>query len=217
MKRILAIWLAAALFAAQPCYAVVMVGFGQSAAPAGYSDSFTGADDTLLSAHDANWVSLSAGRPVGNFKLSSNRCIATAWTSAGALYSASTSDTSRITVVGNANPIFRDVHVRATSNSTTGYSCTLRGISEGNWTELRILKNGDYLGTGTISQALNSTYEMKIVASGSSTTTVTCYINGVASSTATDSSSPILSGNPGFSVDSGSYNAGSDFDNWSDN
>lgn len=40
MKRAIALWLAAMLVAVQPCYAVVMVGFGQSA-PSGISDDFS--------------------------------------------------------------------------------------------------------------------------------------------------------------------------------
>lgn len=60
MKRILSLWLAAALFAAQSCYAVVMVGFGQISGPEteilspNWAATFPSATNTSWSTWDAN-------------------------------------------------------------------------------------------------------------------------------------------------------------------
>lgn len=68
MKRLIALWLAALMLAAQPLQAAVCVGFGQSVAPTYFlSDTFTEASDTALASHTpeigGTWVS-GVGTPI---------------------------------------------------------------------------------------------------------------------------------------------------------
>lgn len=57
MKRILALWMAASLFVAQPCYAVVLVGFGQSPPAADLCDG----TDTFCTSWETGTNALNTG------------------------------------------------------------------------------------------------------------------------------------------------------------
>jgi len=181
-------------------------------------DTFIGVDNTLLATHDPNWVSYQAGKPVGNLKIVSGKLQATAWTDGSALYSTSTSDTSSIYVVpSGTTAIPRAVFVRATAGSVEGYLVLLRVSDASNWLQMRVYKNGSYLAeTSTFTQSLSSAYTLKITASGQSPTTVKAYIDGVEKVSVVDSTSPILAGNPGFYVESGSFGSGADIETWTD-
>jgi hypothetical protein len=168
------------------------------------SDSFTGADGTLLATHDANWAAIS-GFTITNAEIAGGACGPTAdWGLIGARYSTSDIDASQILHKGVSNANYaKQVHVRAGA-STAGYSAYAQA-SGANFTSVIILKNGTYATEGgAFSVAIGTDFTLKIAAAGTTTVTVTVYVDGTSVKTWDDSSSPIGAGNPGFSTRQGS-------------
>lgn len=164
------------------------------------SDSFAGANGTLLATHDSHWSNLSASYVVSSCKLdgSNNVVPSTTFGQCGSIYSISTADTSQI--VFNANTTTsKGVVVRG--NGTNYYVFVIQTHSGGNWTACAINRGGTNLvtvGGKTFSDASNHT--LKLVASGAGPVSLTGYVDGVSCATTSDavSGSWILSGNPGF-------------------
>lgn len=183
------------------------------------TDTFTGADGTALATHNVNWANADTDFPVANAVINSNHVRSTGtYNLFGGRYTASTSDTSVITLVGGAaSSEDNTMPVVRASATSSGYGCYFSASASGNFTAVRFRKNGAYLADGNSGTwAMASDHVMKIVASGTSPVSLSCYIDGVLVATATDSASPIASGNPGFTgYPDGNY-AKSTFDNWSD-
>jgi hypothetical protein len=220
MKTILTILIT--LYMSVPCYAGgMMMGGGVTAvAPTGYSDDFTGTASTPLATHDANWTSMDAAWPVGAFILSGDSTVLpnAAYNNASAYYAGSASDTSQIVYKGQTHcRVGSYVAVRAGAASF-GYSATFEGLTGGNWTVMDVRKNGTNQAYPTIANAdCTVDHTIKIVASGTSTTTITVYVDGTAAgSTYQDSSTPITSGHPGFYSGTGQYPVDQIFDSWQD-
>jgi hypothetical protein len=174
------------------------------------SDNFTGTSGTLLSTHDASWTSMGANYNTAKFTLngSGNVKVPTYSTGGGAYYAASTSDTSQATWIATSGAVIsKGVCVRANGSGTTlstGYCEYLGTVVGANETRVYWVKNGGG-GSNISGQAIPwaSNHVLKIVASGTSTVTLSLYVDGTLVGTGTDSSSPITSGSPGIFSNTG--------------
>lgn len=183
----------------------------------GASDSFTNTTGTALDTHDSNWDDLTGTYPVSNCSIQGNTVQSTAWGNCGAIYSASSSDTSQI-VFGP----FTDIQVKKgpcvrAGSGSHGYCVHVFDASGGNWHNCFISKNDaewQYCGAMSYSQASNHT--LKIVASGTSTTNIKVYIDETLEFDGDDASSPITSGKPGFRIYPNGTIADTALDDWTD-
>jgi hypothetical protein len=189
--------------------------------PVNYTDSFTDADNMALATHNALWASPGSTYLVTGFKISSNAVQTTGtFTTAGAYHTSSVSDTSQIVnkaLSNTAQTVNKYVAVRMGS-ATLGYAGRVT-LSGGNWTTAAFSKNGGGLGSSCsgLSYAAGSDHTMKIVASGTSTVSLTLYIDGTSVCSTTDSTSTITSGHPGFYVAGNGTVLNNVFDSWQDN
>lgn len=185
----------------------------------GYSDSFTGSDGTALATHDAQWTSMPTPYLTTYATLQSNQLSIQAYQNGGAYYAASTADTSQMVFKGVTanNTVTKRVHVRA-GGSTKGYEAGIAYPSSGSTvSSFAIRKGGVFLATITGSNIDTSAdHTIKLVASGTSTVTLTVYVDGSSYGTTSDSSSTITSGSPGWSCDGGSNATYNRFDDWQD-
>lgn len=176
------------------------------------SDTFAGTVSTPLATHNSCWSNVSATYVVSSWLLTGSSAVKIIgqFASAGALY-ANNSDTSSLVLqgatAGHANNTM--VAVRMTVTTTRGYSAGFTGtVTGGNVGTVTVNKNGGFLGACFGTWAVTSSHTIKIVASGTSTTSINITVDGVAcGSTITDSSSPITSGSPGFFADGDSSSA----------
>jgi hypothetical protein len=178
------------------------------------SDTWTGPANQLATAHNTAWVDLfPSGVPCSNIRLTGSGTAGilsptSSFNNGGCLYNASSADTSQIVMLPMQGGTTKYVCARALTNVTQGYCGTPAYAGGGSWTKISIQKNGAEIaqaGTGAPwSIAVNHT--VKIVTSGTSTVTVSVYMDGVLAGSTTDSSSPLPSGHPGFYVvGTGSY------------
>lgn len=189
--------------------------------PAGNSDAFTGADDTALATHDANWGDANSTYTVANMEIISNRAQPTGnYSQGGARYTTSTSDTVQMVYIGGrsgAGGAFNACFVRG-NGTVLGYSVALGGESGGNWTEAKVYKNlSNQLGTsisGSWAQA--SDHTIRIVASGTTTVTLTVSIDDIEIGSRQDTTDTYESGNPGFFAYPDGTMANSIFDDFQD-
>lgn len=205
-------WLLGLFLFSLPCFGsvpgIVFPGPGMPASAGGgggYSDSFVGSNGTALATHDSNWASMDSGNVVTVLTIQSNSAEDTGsggYGMAGAMYNASSSDTSQFVSLPNTdNTAHKFVCVRAgvaSGSDKSGYCVGLTTLSGSNWTLLEVLKGGTYLGGINGTWADGSSYTIKIAASGTSTVTLSVYIGGSLAGTVTDSTSPYGTGHPGF-------------------
>lgn len=184
---------------------------------AGNTDAFTATDGTLLATHNANWADAGTTFVVANARIYSNMVRPGAqYQSAGGRYTTSTSDISEVVLHGDVDAYVGDAvmpRVRA-SSSNAGYGCHFSAASGGDYTSMRFRKNAGFLaeaGTGTWSKSIDHT--IRVVASGSNPVNISCYVDGTLIGTTSDSSTPLGSGNPGFTNDDALH---SSFDSWKD-
>lgn len=173
--------------------ALVVGGVGQSS---NKSDDFERTDGAL----GGDW--LAASSALTNLTISSGAVSTTGdWVTGGGRYSTSTSDKSVIMQDGNTAAAELHTCVRMGASSD-GYCAKLKTPTGGNWTGWEIQKNGSYLCEGgSISYAQNASHTMSISASGTSTVTLTMVVDSATiTSSCTDSSSTITSGNPGIKI-----------------
>lgn len=187
-----------------------------------YSDAFTDTDNTVLSAHSngCNWQSLPSPYTITGFRIVGNALTtASTFTQTGAFCSASSSDTNQITLVGLTNTsqsTDKTISVRA-SASTMGYGVRLISLSSGSWTSIRFYKNGTTLSTCTGKTIpAGSNHDLKIHASGTSTVSLTAYVDEVSECTTTDSASPLSGGSPAVYVAGQGTIANNAFDSFQD-
>lgn len=187
----------------------------------GNYDTFTGADDTLLTAHNSSWVTLPGTFFIAShLKISDNAITTTGgYFGGGAFYNSSSSDISQIVFKGQSTVenSMKRVTVRAGSD-TLGYAGDIYGASSGNWTASAIYKNGTQIGSDCtgLSIPISSDHTARIVASGTSTVTVTLYIDDVQVCQRSDTSSAIASGHPGFYVYGSGTISNNAVDSWQD-
>lgn len=182
------------------------------------SNDFTAADGTALSTYDANWSDLTSTYVVANAEINSNILEATgAWTNAGGLYSASSSDFCQVVWVGGAaDGARRRVGVRSAYNAQ-GYEF-YAGSDATNYTAFHIGKGGAWEATKTPTStfALADDLTVAIEATGTSPVTVEIFANGVSQGTWVDSTTPIASGSPSLAIAESSSVLNTRLDNWTD-
>ena len=186
----------------------------------GYADTFTGTDGTALSTHNSNWADL-GDWPVSRYAITSNQAKATAWNTAGARYTASTSDISQIVQIASATVQDRWVSVRA-SASSRGYSAAFDMVTDANFTRLKINRHNTNIGNLTVGGAVAtaSSHTLKIQArTNGSNVDIEVWVDGVSMGvfTDTDQGLKILSGNPGFGFQGNNAAINSIMDDWRDN
>jgi len=185
----------------------------------GNSDTFNGTNGTTLAAHNSNWadVGYSGGDAISNITIQSNKLQVAAYRWPAAYYSISSSDTSQAILVANTYNNVIGPTVRS-SSGVIGYVACFGNPSGGNWGGAYVYKNNSYLGAaGAGTWAQGSNHTVKIVATGTSTTTLTVWVDGVSVGTVTDSSTPYTSGHPGFTINlSGTGTPLTLFSNWQD-
>jgi subtilase family serine protease len=180
-------------------------------------DNFTGASGTALPAYNPKWVL--AGGTNAIYTTGSNSAQISGSTSAVYYYSASSSDTSQITVAPSSTTIgYAKLACVRVSSGIAGYCVGFSPVSSGNYTACYVMKNFKYLGggsCGTISATTSHT--LGLVASGTSTVTLSIYVDGVASGTVTDSSaSPYTIAGSGFGLQGDGTPADSTVKEWQD-
>jgi len=155
----------------------------------------------------ANWTTVTGA--AGGLQISSNQ-LASQATNSESLYTATTLSNDQFTQVTatTASPGYMDPIVRgSTSAAASGYHCFAAGASGDG-----IYKNNTTLlsaGAVTITWSIGDIFRCE--ASGGATTTINMFKNGVNVATATDSSSPNLSGSPGVRFGAGTGNSVDNF------
>ena len=179
-------------------------------------DNFTGASGTLLPTYNSMWV-LAAGTNA-IYTTGSNSAQISGTASAVYYYSASTSDTSQITVTPSSTTInYEKLACVRVSSGVSGYCLGFSAVSSGNYVNCYVMKNFKYLGgggCGTIPATVSHT--LRIVASGSSTVSLSVYLDGTLQGTLTDSSNPITIAGSGFGLQGDGTPADSTVNEWQD-
>ena len=190
--------------------AYTMANFGCPTGSGSCFDNFVGSANTLLTTYNSAWTwesnSGQHGYLTGSSAVYGNTTAQYAVVAYS--YSGSTADVSEVTVpatVGNSHYVQRGPCVRlVTPGSGIGYCASLysNATGTGSTGQVRYIKSYNPIGT-TISSSVNQgvDHTLRITASGTSTVTLTFYLDGISVGTATDSSSTFTSGNPGFYLD----------------
>ena len=133
-------------------------------------------------------------------------------------YSASASDTAQITLAPSSTTIgYEKLACVRVSAGIPGYCVGFSAVSSGNYTACYVMKNFKYLGggnCGTVSATASHT--LTLVASGTSTVTLSIYVDGVFKGTVTDSSSPYTVAGSGFGLQGDGTPADSIVNEWQD-
>jgi hypothetical protein len=196
---------------------------GGMPAAAAHSDTFTAANNTALATHNSDWADMDSGMYlVSNIEIYNNQVRPlSASTPAGAMNSASGSDTSQMLVKAYSDTsVWKYICVRAGLTGgtyKTGYCITFNAASGGNWTRAGIYKGGTLVqNSSAISYSQASDHTLKVTASGTNPVTVNGYIDGVLVVTYSDSSSPYgTGGHPGFLISPNGSNTVY-MDDWND-
>jgi hypothetical protein len=179
-------------------------------------DNFTGASGTSLPTYNSQWVLAGGVNAISTTGVNSAQISGSA--SAVYYYSGSTSDTSQITAAPSSTTIgYEKLACVRVSSGIAGYCVGFSAVSSGNYASCYVMKNFRYLGTascGTI--AANASHTLALVASGTSTVTLSVYVDGVAMGTVTDSSSPYTITGSGFGLQGDGTPADSTVNEWQD-
>jgi len=182
------------------------------------SDNFTDDDGTALATHDPNWADLSSIL-VSKLEIQSNQCWPTGdWDIGGARYTASNEEYSKVLVVGSANGQERRRTGARGGAATQGYEVGLVTITGGNYTNLRVTKDGVYLGVWSVSADVTVNHYIAIATSGTTTVTIRGWLDDVEQTPSkSDSSSPIGGpGNPSIFSEGFGSAAAAALDDWTD-
>ncbi len=187
------------------------------------TDNFTDSDETTLPTHDSKWVDVDSTYDAASVWTKSNLAESiAAWNDGGALYNDGQPDDqmSQVKCVGNASisdPGTIRLLARATKDSTRGYVVYFDTVSGGNFTSLTLLKDTTWKAAQSgLSYSVSSDHTFKISATGQSTTTVKVFVDSNEHISFADSSSPILSGLPGFYLLGRAAILHSRIDDWTD-
>jgi hypothetical protein len=190
--------------------------FGCPAGSGSCVDNFTGTSGTLLPTYNSKWV-LAAGTNA-IYTTGSNSAQISGTTSAAYYYSGSLSDTAQITVAPSSTTInYEKLACVRVSSGIAGYCVGFSAVSSGNYATCYVMKNFKYLGgggCGTISAT--ATHTLGLVASGTSTVSLSVYVDGVLKGTVTDSSSPNTIAGSGFGLLGDGTAADSTVNEWQD-
>jgi hypothetical protein len=199
--------------------AVYTINAAASGCPTGSgscSDNFTGSSGTPLSAYNPKWVSAAGTGAIYTTGADSAEIAGVNY--AAYYYSGSVSDTSQITAAPSSTTIsYEKLACVRVSSGIPGYCVGFNAASNGNYTACYVMKNFRYLGygsCGTVSATVSHT--LRLVASGTSTVTLSIYLDGVLKGTVTDSSSPLTVAGPGFGLIGDGTPADSAVTEWQD-
>ncbi|MGD0680878.1 MAG: chitobiase/beta-hexosaminidase C-terminal domain-containing protein [Terracidiphilus sp.] len=179
-------------------------------------DNFTGTSGTLLPAYNSKWVL--AGGTNSIYTTGANSAQVSGSASAVYYYSASSSDTSQITAAPSSTTIgYEKLACVRVSSGIPGYCVGFSAASSGNYTACYVMKNFKYLGGGSCGTvSATASHTLGLVASGTSTVTLSVYFDGVLKGTLTDSSSPYTIAGSGFGLQGDGTPADSTVDEWQD-
>jgi hypothetical protein len=179
-------------------------------------DNFTGASGTLLPTYNSRWVL--AGGMNSIYTTGSNSAQVSGSASAVYYYNASTSDTSQITVAPSSTTIgYAKLACVRVSAGIPGYCVGFSPVSSGNYTACYVMKNFKYLGGGSCGTVSATTsHTLGLAASGTTTVTLSIYIDGGFKGTVTDSSSPYTIARSGFGLQGDGTPADSTVNEWQD-
>jgi hypothetical protein len=179
-------------------------------------DNFTGPAGAALPAYNSSWVL--AGGTNSAYTTGSNSAQVSGNASSVYYYSASTSDTSQITVAPSSTTIgYEKLACVRVSAGIPGYCLGLSAVSNGNYTNCYVMKNFKYLNGGNCGTvSATATHTLALVASGTSPVTLSVYVDGVLKGTMTDSSSPITAAGSGFGMQGDGTSADSTVYEWQD-
>lgn len=187
-----------------------------------YSDDFTGNDDTYIDTHDSAW-DLASGVSINDARIYSNALRPQAWRTPIIYYNTSTSDTSQVVLQANLDVSAQNMAgptVR-TGDGVCGYGFVFQGSGD-NWTSISIQKGtgttwGE-IGGGSTGQPWSrlTTHTLKIVVSGTSEVSISCYVDGSLAGTDSDESSTIESGHPGIRLQDNTGSPVIQVDDWQD-
>jgi hypothetical protein len=202
--------------AATAAYTINLTTFGCPSGSGSCFDNFTGASGTLLPTYNSQWVL--AGGTNSIYTTGSDSAEISGLASAVYYYAGSTSNTSQITLVPSNTTIgYAKLACVRVSAGISGYCVGFSSVSSGNYTACYVMKNFKYLGggnCGTISATVSHT--LTLFASGTSTVTLSIYVDGVLDGTVTDSSSPYTVAGSGFGLQGDGTPADSMVNEWQD-
>jgi len=180
------------------------------------SDTFSGAEGTLLPAYNPKWVLAGGTNSVYTTGSSSAQISATA--SAVYYFTGSTSDVSQITAAPSAATIgYEKLACVRISNGIPGYCVGFSSVSSGNYANCYVMKNFKYLGGGNCGVVTaTASHTLTLAASGTSTVTLSVYVDGVLKGTVTDGSSPYAISGSGFGLQGDGTPADSTVPEWQD-
>jgi hypothetical protein len=189
---------------------------GCSAGSGSCFDSFAGASATSLPAYNSKWVL--AGGKNSIYTTGANSVQVSGSASAVYYYSASTSDTSQITVAPSSSTIgYEKLACVRVSAGIAGYCVGFSPVSSGKYTACYVMKNFKYLNGGSCGTvSATTTHTLGLVASGTSTVTLSVYVDGVLKGTVTDSSSPYTAAGSGFGLQGDGNSVDSTVNEWQD-
>jgi hypothetical protein len=180
------------------------------------SDSFNGTAGTLLPAYNPKWVL--AGGTNSIYTSGSNSAQISGSASAVYFFNGSTSDVSQITVAPSATTIgYAKLACVRVSSGIPGYCVGFSSVSGGNYANCYVMKDFKYLGGGNCGTVpATASHTLRLVASGTSTVSLSVYVDGVLTSAVTDSSSPHTVAGSGFGLQGDGTSADSTVTEWQD-
>jgi hypothetical protein len=179
-------------------------------------DNFTGTSGMLLPTYNSMWVL--AGGTNSIYATGSNSAQISGSASAVYYYSASTSDTSQVTVApSNTTTGYEKMACVRVSSGIAGYCVGFSAVSNGNYSTCSVAKNFMYLGGGSCGTVSATTsHTLGLVASGTSTVTLSVYVDEVLQGTVTDNSSPYTVAGSGFGLQGDGTATDSTVNEWQD-
>lgn len=187
------------------------------------SDSFVGTASTLLATHDTNWETLSSALPVSALMLTgtgSVKCCSDGNSShlGGAVYTPSTSDTSKVsnTTSPPGGGALLGTCVRCGSGNGAGYHAVVIAGTGTNGTAIIKKEGSADLATVSNGTWTSGPHTIAIVASGTSTVSLSLYVDGTVVLTATDTTSTYSGGHPGIYIVGGGTDAQNQIGPWTD-
>lgn len=185
------------------------------------SDDFTNTNGTLLNTHNSLWDA-AASTDISEIEIQGNAVVSnTTWGGGYAIYNngqpANQTSQAVFKATASPKPETRSVIVRA-SSTTEGYRLKFEDTSGDNYTSLKLNKNGTweytFSSSGTWSCLVDHTLRLEVTTIGSDAV-LTAFVDGVQVGSAhTDSSSPIASGYPGFSIEADATASSYALDSW---
>jgi hypothetical protein len=179
-------------------------------------DNFTGASGMTLSAYNSQWV-LAGG--TGTIYTTGSDSAEIAGTSTAVYYySSSSSETAQITAAPSSTAIgYEKLACVRVSAGIPGYCVGFSAVSNGNYTACYVMKGFKYLGGGNCGTvSASASHSLGLTASGTSTVTLSVYLDGVLKGTVTDSSSPYTVVGSGFGLQGDGTPADSAVNEWQD-